>query len=235
MTTKNTAGLDTATPKRRQVLSDGVSQSRQSISTLAFHWQATTWAQRDLWEALGRAIALKYGTAVLTGYQAFVSVNSVTLAQSGSSGITLDAPATVAAPLPLPNPLDVSALQTSGSGATFHLHILSAVYGSPVELHAAPPVPAGHDFFDHSSFKRLGQVSGLDEDATDITGLYAAVYGSPGVGAKIALKLTPINPAGFKGNTLFVSQVVQAAAQQEASPAPTETPAAATGKALHLG
>lgn len=195
---------------RNSSRTDGQVKQRAAFGSLAATWQTLTPMQKNGWLLLGKQMTDPENRRLkktLGAYQAFTSVNGLLLSTGGTVQTT--APDAPQMPAPLP-PVLLDATRGSGVTAPFTLTLRSAAYTGKVQVFGAAPALAGQDMFDASAFKLLGTVTGLSATGTDITALYAACFGIPAVGEKVALRVAAVSSAGFRSLPLYVSDVVAA-------------------------
>ncbi len=181
---------------------------RANFTGSAQAWRGLTDAQRAGWNALGAQVTTTDAlgqSSTLTGAQMHQSLNGV-LATTGVSPIS-DAPSRSEAIAALPT-ITLEAARAGTASGAFRLFVRSAAYAGQVQVYATPAVSAGRNYFGKSSFRLLAVVDGLTNGGTSLTEAYIAKYGSPTLGAKIAVKLVPVSPSGFKGAKYHATAIV---------------------------
>ncbi len=171
-------------------------------------WRGLTDAQRAGWHALGAQVTTTDGlgqSSKLTGSQMHLALNSV-LATAGASPIS-DAPSQPEAVAALPT-ITVETTRAGTASGAFSLFVRSAAYLGKVQVYATPAVSTGRNYFGESSFRLLEVADGLTNGGTALTDAYVAKYGAPALGAKIAVKLVPLSPNGFKGAKYHATAIV---------------------------
>jgi len=181
---------------------------RASFTGSAQAWRGLTEAQRAGWHALGAQVKTTDAlgqSSTLTGAQMHLALNGV-LSTMGASPIA-DAPSQPETIAALPTVTLEAARAGTASGA-FSLFVRSAAYAGKVQVYATPAVSAGRNYFGKSGFRLLTVADGLVNGGTAITDAYIAKYGAPALGAKIAVKLMPVSPSGFKGAKYHATAIV---------------------------
>lgn len=206
---KNRNGLflraKTAPTQPRTMAQDNV---RAAFTGSAQAWRSLTDAQRAGWHALGAQVKTTDAlgqSSTLTGAQAHLALNAV-LATVGASPIA-DAPSQPEASAALPA-ITLEAARQGTAAGVFSLFVRSAAYGGKVQVYASRAVSAGRSYFGNSDFRLLQVVDGLVNGGTQVTDAYIAKYGTPALGAKIAVKLVPVSPSGFKGADYQATAIV---------------------------
>lgn len=172
---------------------------RAAFTGSAQAWRGLTDAQRAGWHTLGAQVKTTDAlgqSSTLTGAQVHLALNGV-LATVGTSPIS-DAPSQPEALAALP-PITLEAARQGTAAGAFSLLVHSTAYGGKVQVYVTPAVSAGRSYFGKSGFRLLTVVDGLVNGSTAVTDAYIAKYGTPALGAKIAVKLVPVSPSGFKG------------------------------------
>lgn len=206
---KNRNGLyfraKTAPTQPRTPAQDSV---RAAFTGSAQAWRGLSEAQRAGWRALGAQVTTTDSlgqSSTLTGAQMHLSLNAV-LATTGASPIQ-DAPSQPESLAALPA-ITLEAARAGGPNGAFSLLVRSTAYAGKVQVYATPPVSAGRSAFGSSGFRLLEVADGLQNGGTAITDAYAAKYGPPTLGSKIAVRLVPVSPSGFKGAKYHASAIV---------------------------
>lgn len=169
-------------------------------------WRGLTDAQRAGWTALGKQMTHtdSLGQAsTLTGSQAYVALNGT----QGAAAPLSDAPSQPETVTPLPG-ITLAASRTGSATGAFSLAVQSAAYTGKVQVYASPAVSAGRSHFGTGDYRLLEVVPNLSAGSTSLTAAYVAKYGTPTVGTKIALKLVPCSPSGFKGGASVATAIV---------------------------
>ncbi len=195
----------TAPTQPRSAAQDTV---RSSFTGSAQAWRGLSETQRAGWQALGTQVKTTDSlgqSSTLTGAQMHLSLNTV-LATTGASPIS-DAPSQPETLAALPT-ITLDAARAGTATGAFSLFIRSAAYAGKVQVYATPAVSAGRNYFGKSSFRLLTVVDGLLNGGTSVTAAYTAKYGTPALGAKIAVKLVPVSPSGFKGAKYHATAIV---------------------------
>lgn len=200
-----------ARPTSSGAESEAQSRQRALVGSLAQTWKTLSPTQKNGWLLLGAQMTDAKGRA-LTGFQAFIMVNT-TLGTIGSAYV-MDAPASPTPPPALPPVLMLQARQTVTS--PFSLILSSPAYAGRVLISGASSVLAGRDSLIASAFKPLGQQVGLGT-GTNLTALYVARFGIPALGMKVALRLTPVTDAGFRGIPRMIMAVVASQAAEDSA------------------
>jgi hypothetical protein len=195
-------------------------RTRACFSGLAHLWATLTPAQMDAWHSLGAQMTGRADDPALSNYQAFNSVNALLLA-CGKAPV-VDAPAAPTIPAALP-PVTLTAAAGPSPGA-WSLTLASAAYDGMVQVCAAAPASPGRRYFSRCQYKLITTLPSLSSDAADLTAAYAARFGPAAQGRKIAITLTPVSAAGFKGETVETTILVASGSAAVREPAPTETP-----------
>lgn len=181
---------------------------RASFTGSAQSWRGLSDAQRAAWTALGKQVTTTDAlgqSSTLTGAQIHLGLNGV-LATVGASPIA-DAPSQPETVAALPA-ITLEASRAGGASGALSVFVRSSVYAGKVQVYATPAVSAGRTYFGDAGFRLLQAVDGLTSGGTDITAAYTAKYGAPALGAKIAVKLVPISPSGFKGAKYHATAIV---------------------------
>ncbi len=189
----------------RTVAQDSV---RASFTGSAQAWRGLTEAQRAGWHALGAQVTTTDAlgqSSTLTGAQTHLALNGV-LATTGALPIS-DAPSQPETFAALPT-ITLEAAHAGTASGAFSVFVRSVAYAGKVQVYATPAVSAGRNYFGKSGFRLLEVIDGLTNGGTDLTAAYTAKYGTPGLGAKIAVKLVPISPSGFKGAKYHATAIV---------------------------
>lgn len=184
------------------------SKVRAAFTGASQAWRSLTDAQRTGWHALGKQMTTTDAlgqSSPLTGSQIHQALNGV-LATLSVSPIA-DAPSQPEASAALPAITLEAAHQGTADGA-FRLFVRSAAYGGKVQVYATPPVSAGRASFGGSAYRLIDVVDGLVSGGTNLTDAYIAKYGTPALGVKIAVKVVPVSPNGFKGADYLATAVV---------------------------
>lgn len=195
----------TSPTQPRTVAQDTV---RAAFTGSAQAWRGLTEAQRAGWHALGAQVTTTDAlgqSSTLTGAQMHLALNAV-LATTGALPIA-DAPSQPDALAALPT-ITLEASRAGGAGGAFSLLVRSTAYAGKVQVFATPAVSAGRNSFGNSSFRLLQVTDGLQNGGTALTDAYVARYGAPTVGSKIAVRLVPVSPSGFKGAKYHATAIV---------------------------
>ncbi len=181
---------------------------RASFAGSAQAWRGLSETQRAGWHALGAQVTTTDGlgqSSTLTGSQMHLALNGV-LATTGAAPIS-DAPSQPEILAALPT-VTLEAARAGTAAGAFSLFVRSAAYAGKVQVYATPAVSAGRNYFGKASFRLLEVVDGLLNGGTALTDAYIAKYGTPVLGAKIAVKLVPVSPSGFKGAKYHATAIV---------------------------
>lgn len=182
---------------RRTTIRSALAAASSAFSFLTPTQQASWVAAAD-----SHPITDKLGQSIkLTGHQLFVSIN-VQIQNTGS-------------PIVNTPPPDFSVYSQSGASAGFSLATglnitLSGTGGSSdfALIALSRPVPGGRTFW--ATFTQQ-EVAGGDSGSVAITtAAYSGIFGSPVIGQKVFVKVTPVNQYGVTGVAVVVPAVVTA-------------------------
>ncbi len=181
---------------------------RARLGNLAQQWRALTAGQRTAWitqaatTTLVDSLGQQYSPS---GPQFFTGLNSNRVALGLAIATTPPAEGTQAVITA------ASATAVGASGVVTVTFAPAIAAGSFYELQATAPVSAGRSFFGRSQFKTLGYLASTDNSPYVATAPYAAVFGTLGAGnagQKVAFRLVPFGPQGFRGTPVeFVSVI----------------------------
>ena len=178
---------------------------RSAFGQASQAWSSLTDAQRASWAAfaLDHPVTDSLGQAIiLTGHQQYVRT-SISAQNVGQA-----APALPPANLSLPVVTDVAGqfAVTSGLALTF----TGGSAGAYVVLAVSRPMSAGRAF-NKTFWQPLGTAGYIAADGGTLTlptATYAAEFGTPVVGQRIFVKLTPISSNLWNGTSVITSFVV---------------------------
>lgn len=164
-------------------------------------WASLAAASQGAWVAYADAFPItdSLGQSIkLTGHQMFVTINT-NLVNAGLASVTVP-PGSNAVFGPAPVVFTFS--HTTGGSFTF------TAGGATDKLLVAysKPMSPGRSF--NRTFTQFASSAANTSPITVTTAAYAAVYGTPAVGQKIFLRVTPVSVLGVAGPPVFVSAIV---------------------------
>lgn len=184
---KNASGpiiRNRVTPINRR--SNGQTQQRQTLSSLASGWRGLTQAQRDGWNAAASNFPQTDSlgqTVILTGEQLYVRCNA-NLTLTGNTLIT-DAPI----------PTSFAALTASIASLTASAFTVGYTpdpvpTGFSLVIRATRPVSAGKQFFAQSEFRFVAAIAAAAASPANIDSAYEAIFGdkTSQVGQKVSVE-----------------------------------------------
>jgi hypothetical protein len=177
------------------------SSARARLSESATSWRGLTDAQRAGWTSLGEQMTRtdSLGQAyTLTGFQAFVSVNSVLL-YSGGAALSA-APA-----LSSPDALLTTTITSTGGTLSVAYTATPMPANTKLAVFASPQRSAGRSF--EGDYRLLGVTAAAAASPFNALATYTAKFGAPVVGNKIFIMLVAIF-SGFESSPLYGSHIV---------------------------
>ena len=171
---------------------------RGAVAAASSGFSSLTDAQRAAWTAAADShpITDRLGSAIkLTGHQLYVSINTQRLNVGAGTSATPPSSFSVGS---LGGTMGVFSLV---SGLT--LTIASTLTSADYQLIAlSRPVPAGRSFW--ATYSQTDSQAGDAASYALATSAYSALFGTPAVGQKVFVRLTPVSTDGVKGvNTVF--------------------------------
>lgn len=177
---------------------------RSAFGSAASGYAALTPAQQATWiaAAAGHPITDSLGQSItLTGQQLYVSISTALL--------------NVGAAVTTSPPSSFTVFPATGSTGTFSvatgLSLTLSGHGSASDfllVAFSKPQSAGVSF--NKTFQQNSHQAGNATTLTLTTAAYAAIFGTPAVGQKVFVKLTPVSAAGVTGVPLVLPIVVTA-------------------------
>ncbi len=173
-------------------------------------YRALSDAQQAAWRALGAQMSRTDSLGIaytLTGGQAYASVNGL-LGTLGTAPVS-DAPAEAATAPPLPAvTLTANRSGTPTGALAMPLTAATAYNGVNVQVYATPPLSAGVHFISDGIYRLIEVAVNLPAAPLDLASAYAAKFGSPPVGSRVAVKLVPVTATGFAGSPVEMDTIV---------------------------
>lgn len=181
---------------------------RGGFASLSQQWRTLTAAQRTAWASLGAQMTQtnRLGEATtLTGNQAFISINQLKLT-AGQATVTA-APVLDAAPTIILGAI-VTTVAAAGTLTIASTTVLAT--GQTMRVYATGPLSQGRTFFRRSQYKLMQTVTAPFVSPIDMKAAWVATYGAIGtpiVGAKISILITPVSANGIEGTPTRIDSI----------------------------
>lgn len=175
---------------------------RSAVGAASSAFSGLTSAQQAAWQAYADAhpVTDRLGTSIkLTGHQMFVAINAMAV---NVGEVAVDSP-----------PLNSTVFSASGTSAVFTLAtglvVTFSGLGSSDDYQCvglSKPVPGGRSFW--NTFTQTTVEAGDAVSYTITTADYGDLFGTPQLGQKVFIRVTPVNGYFVKGVPVVISATV---------------------------